>query len=257
MNTRLDNRITQPDRLVQALAVVAAALYLAFAGWLIAAEVSDGGASHVPTVRIDNQTHLTLEVELVDQHGARLTLGAHQPGLSSRSEVVDLGPSWTFQTSYGGRQVDGRPSTAPRWPARAGPSTSPPRPPPTWNAPATSRPTRSRAARHRPGPPAAPGGHHDRAALPGHPRPAPPRPTHRGRAVRAGAAPTNRPPALHGDHRTRQHRLGRANPAPVSQRPRRPMRPPCLSRPHQDDPRGWRWSLMVAADQARPPRVGR
>jgi hypothetical protein len=106
MNTRLDNRITQPDRLVQALAVVAAALYLAFAGWLIAAEVSDGGASHVPTVRIDNQTHLTLEVELVDQHGARLTLGAHQPGLSSRSEVVDLGPSWTFQTSYGGRQVD-------------------------------------------------------------------------------------------------------------------------------------------------------
>jgi hypothetical protein len=106
MKPRLDNRITQPDRAVQAMAVVAAALYLAFAGWLISAEVSDGGARHVPAVRIDNQTHLTLQVELVDQHGARLTLGAHQPGLSSRSEVVDVGPSWTFETSYGGRKVD-------------------------------------------------------------------------------------------------------------------------------------------------------
>jgi len=106
MNTQLDNRTIQPDRLVQALVVVAAALYLAFAGWLISAEVSDGGVSHVPTVRVDNQTHLTLQVELVDQRGARLTLGAHQPGLSSRSEVVDLGPSWTFETFYGGRLVN-------------------------------------------------------------------------------------------------------------------------------------------------------
>ena len=86
--------------------VVAAALYLAFAGWLIAAEVSDGGPSHVPTVTIDNQTHLTLDVGLVDQHGARLALGAHQPGRNSRADVVDIGPSWTFETSYGGRQVD-------------------------------------------------------------------------------------------------------------------------------------------------------
>jgi hypothetical protein len=106
MSARLDNRVTEPDPVVTALAVVAAALYLAFAGWLIAAEVSDGGASHVPTVTIDNQTHLTLQVELVDRHGARLTLGAHQPGRSSRAEVVDIGPLWTFETSYGGRQVD-------------------------------------------------------------------------------------------------------------------------------------------------------
>jgi hypothetical protein len=106
MNARLEDRIAQPDRLVQALVVVAAALYLGFAGWLIAAEVSDGGVSHVPTVTIDNQTHLTLEVELVDQDGGRLTLGAHQPGLNSRSDVADIGPSWTFEVSYGGRQVD-------------------------------------------------------------------------------------------------------------------------------------------------------
>jgi hypothetical protein len=106
MNARLEDRVTEPDLVVTALVVVAAALYLAFAGWLIAAVVGAGGADHVPMVTIDNQTHLTLEVEIADQHGGRLTLGAHQPGLTSRSEVADLGPSWTFETSYGGRQVD-------------------------------------------------------------------------------------------------------------------------------------------------------
>ena len=106
MDARLDHRTTQPDRLVQALAVVAAVLYLAGAGWLISVEVADGGVNHVPTVQVDNQTHLTLQVEAVDQHGARLTLGVRQPGRSSRAEVADLGPSWTFETSYGGREVD-------------------------------------------------------------------------------------------------------------------------------------------------------
>jgi hypothetical protein len=106
MNARLEDRTTQPDQLLQGLVVVAAALYLTLAGWLIAAEVRGGGASHVATVTIDNQTHLTLEVELVDQRGARLTLGGHEPGRSSRPEVLDLGPSWTFETSYGGRRVD-------------------------------------------------------------------------------------------------------------------------------------------------------
>jgi hypothetical protein len=33
-------------------------------------------------------------------------LGAHQPGLSSRTDVVDIGPSWSFEASHGGRQVD-------------------------------------------------------------------------------------------------------------------------------------------------------
>jgi hypothetical protein len=48
MNARLDNRVTEPDRVVTTPVVVAAALYLAFAGWLIAAEVSNGGP---PTYR--------------------------------------------------------------------------------------------------------------------------------------------------------------------------------------------------------------
>ena len=106
MNARLEDHVTQPDLVVRGLAVVAAALFLAFAGWLVSAEVGDRGVRHIPTLTIDNQTNLTLEVDLLDQHGARLTLGAHQPGRSSRSEVIDIGPSWTFETSYGGRQVD-------------------------------------------------------------------------------------------------------------------------------------------------------
>jgi hypothetical protein len=61
---------------------------------------------HVPVVTIDNQTHLALEVELVDQHGGRLTLGAHPPGRSSRFEVAAPGSSWTFEAFYGPRQVD-------------------------------------------------------------------------------------------------------------------------------------------------------
>jgi hypothetical protein len=106
MNARLDDRVSKPDVAVTALVVVAAALFLAFAGWLIAAEVGDSAPGRLPTLRIDNQTRLTLQVELTDEHGGRLTLGAHEPGLSSRSEVADIGRSWTFETSYGGRRVD-------------------------------------------------------------------------------------------------------------------------------------------------------
>src|SRR6266511_454647 len=106
MNARLEDRISRPDRLIQALAGVAAALSLTLVGWLIAVEVSDTGVRHLPAVHVDNQTHLTLQVQVVDQHGARLTLGAHPPGPSSRLEVADLGPTWTFQTSYGGQQVN-------------------------------------------------------------------------------------------------------------------------------------------------------
>jgi hypothetical protein len=73
---------------------------------LVAVEASGSGVRHLPALHIDNQTRLTLQIEVVDQHGARLTLGAHPPGPSRRLEVADLGPSWTFQTSYGGRQVD-------------------------------------------------------------------------------------------------------------------------------------------------------
>lgn len=106
MSTRLNDRVTEPDWLVQALVVVAIGLYLVGTGWLIWAEIGDAGANHVPTVRIDNQTRLTLEVEVIDDHGGRLTLGAQPPGRSSRLEVADMGPSWTFETFYGHRQVD-------------------------------------------------------------------------------------------------------------------------------------------------------
>ncbi len=70
-----------------------------------AARVAAGPAAQSPHRRPSEgptSTHLTLEVQLVDQHGARLTLGAHQPGLSSRTDVVDIGPSWSFEASHGG-----------------------------------------------------------------------------------------------------------------------------------------------------------
>jgi hypothetical protein len=62
MSTRLDDRMIEPD-------------------WLVQAEVTDA-------------------------HGGRLAPGSHPPGPSSRLEVADMGPSWTFETYYGRRQVD-------------------------------------------------------------------------------------------------------------------------------------------------------
>jgi len=138
MSMHLKDRTTEPDRLVQALAAAAAALYLALAGWLISLQVSDR-VSYLPAVHVDNQTQLTLLVELVDQHGARLSMGAHQPGHSSSLEVVDLGPSWTFESSYGGRRVDRQTLDRATLARKAGPCTFPPWPPPTWNAPGTGR----------------------------------------------------------------------------------------------------------------------
>jgi hypothetical protein len=106
MNVRLDDRVAEPGLAITVLLAVAVGLYLAFAGWLIAVEVSDGGARHVPVVTVDNQTHLALDVELVDQRGERLTLGAHTPGSTSRFQVADVGRSWTFEAYYGNRRVD-------------------------------------------------------------------------------------------------------------------------------------------------------
>jgi hypothetical protein len=106
MSTRLDHRITRPDRLVQLLAVLAAALYVTGAAWLVSAEVGDAGVGHLPAVHVDNQSHLTLQVDLVDRHGGRLALGAYQPGPGTCLEVIDVGPSWTFESFYGGQRVD-------------------------------------------------------------------------------------------------------------------------------------------------------
>jgi hypothetical protein len=113
-------------------------------------------------VNIDNQTHLTLEVELVDQHRRRLTLGAHQPGLTSRSEVADLGPSWTVMERAGYK------SAATILAA-------------FFNTPA-----------------AAAGDQDDRAALPGHPRLTPPGSTGHRRVGARYAAATVGATALHG-----------------------------------------------------------
>src|SRR6266540_2823236 len=74
MNARLEDRISRPDRLIQALAGVAAALSLTLVGWLIAVEVTDTGVRHLPSVHVDNQTHLTLQVQVVGQQVNQQTL---------------------------------------------------------------------------------------------------------------------------------------------------------------------------------------
>jgi hypothetical protein len=74
-------------------------------GWLVAAAATDGKVRHVPAVRVDNQTHLTLQLEVIDRTGAQLTIGARPPGTSTVLQVADMGPTWTFVASYGGREV--------------------------------------------------------------------------------------------------------------------------------------------------------
>lgn len=102
---QLDDRALRSDWAIQAL--VAATLLVAAigVGWLVAAAATDDKVRHVPAVRVENQTHLPLQVTVVDNTGSQLTLGARPPGTSTVFDVVDMGPTWTFVASYGGREV--------------------------------------------------------------------------------------------------------------------------------------------------------
>jgi hypothetical protein len=102
---RLDDRLLRSDWTIQLL--VAATLLIAAIGigWLVLAAATDDHVQHVPAVRVQNQTHLTLQLTAIDPSGAQLTLGARPPGTSTVFDVVDMGRTWTFVASYGGRQV--------------------------------------------------------------------------------------------------------------------------------------------------------
>src|SRR6266487_1569338 len=82
---RLDDRALGSDRTIQAL--VAATLLVAAigVGWLVLAAATDDHVRHFPAVRVDNRTHLPLQLSVFD--------------------VADMGPTWTFVASYGGREV--------------------------------------------------------------------------------------------------------------------------------------------------------
>jgi hypothetical protein len=102
---RLDDRALRSDWTIQAL--VAATLLIAAIGMgrLVLAAATDDHVRHIPVVRVDNQTHLPLQLTVVDSGGSRLTFGTRRPGTSTVFDVVDMGRTWTFVASYGGREV--------------------------------------------------------------------------------------------------------------------------------------------------------
>jgi hypothetical protein len=102
---RLDDRALRSDWIIQALVVATLVMAAIGVGSLVVAAATDESVQHIPAVRVENQTHLPLQLTVVDRTGARLTLGARPPGASTVLDVVDMGPTWTFVASYGGREV--------------------------------------------------------------------------------------------------------------------------------------------------------
>ena len=88
------------------LAVAVAAVVVAAVGalWLVLASL--GGRPDYRTVRVDNQAGLAMQVDAVDADGAVLGLGLAGPGTTTTfHELPDLGRTWTFVFSYGGREL--------------------------------------------------------------------------------------------------------------------------------------------------------
>jgi hypothetical protein len=102
---RLDDPALRSDPVV--LGLVAATLIIAAIGigWLIAAVASEGSVRELPAIRVQNQTHLALQLSAIDSTGSQLNLGTRPPGSSTVLKVVDMGPTWTFVASYGGHEV--------------------------------------------------------------------------------------------------------------------------------------------------------
>jgi len=92
------------DRPVAAVAVAAVVVAAVGALWLVLASL--GGRPDYRTVRVDNQAGLAMQVDAVDADGAVLGLGLAGPGTTTTfHELPDLGRTWTFVFSYGGREL--------------------------------------------------------------------------------------------------------------------------------------------------------
>lgn len=102
---QLDDRALRSDWAIQALTAAALLIAAIGAGWLVLAATTDDHVQHLPAIRVQNQTHLPLQLTVVDSDGARLNLGSRPPGASTIQDVVDMGPTWTFSASYGGHEV--------------------------------------------------------------------------------------------------------------------------------------------------------
>jgi hypothetical protein len=103
MSIRLGQLGAGVDRAVQAVVAVTALLTALGMAWLVQAGIGDEPTYR--TVRVDNQASLPLQVDAVDSAG-RLGMGEAGPrATASFDEVVDLGRTWTFVVTYGGREV--------------------------------------------------------------------------------------------------------------------------------------------------------
>ena len=92
------------DRPVLAVAVAAVVVAAVGALWLVLASL--GGRPDYRTVRVDNQAGLALQVDAVGADGGVLGLGLAGPKAATTfHELPDLGRTWTFVFSYGGREV--------------------------------------------------------------------------------------------------------------------------------------------------------
>ena len=104
MSVRVRSNGTGVDRPL--LAVVLLALVITAAGALWLASSAVRGRPAYRTVQVDNRAGLPLQVDAAAPDGGRLGLGLAEPrSVTTFHEVVDLGTTWTFMVSYGGREV--------------------------------------------------------------------------------------------------------------------------------------------------------
>jgi hypothetical protein len=105
MNVRIQPPGTGTDRPVQVLAAVAIAVAAIGALSLMRPAIGDMTREY-RTVHVDNQTGLAVQVDALDAGGGRMGLGLAGPHATTGfQEVLDLGRTWTFVTSYGGQEV--------------------------------------------------------------------------------------------------------------------------------------------------------
>ena len=103
MTTRLDDPTTT-DPVVRGILTVT--MVLIVVGVLALVRATMGSSAHHVTVRVDNQTGLSVQVEALDPAGARVGLGEAEPtAVPTFQDVPDLGARWTFVAFYGGREV--------------------------------------------------------------------------------------------------------------------------------------------------------
>lgn len=95
---------TTADPVVRGILIVT--MVLIVVGVLALIRAAMGGRAHHVTVRVDNQTGLAVQVDVLDPVGARVGLGEAEPSsLRTFQEVPDLGARWSFVAGYGGREV--------------------------------------------------------------------------------------------------------------------------------------------------------